>query len=196
MNNGKFSSLYSYNPHTKPRNTSPAAAMMTHRISRCRSVLSVCHSIQTRTDQTQRLTAACPQGGPFASRATPPAMVRRTTITTVLESRTAKRDGIAYEVFSSRSGRSRLSSAEPVVTRISSLALARPQYTSAPLRTARLCHAELCASPPPAGAGARPSAHRRRLSRLNGAPTDAASTGAFCGLGVMWSPLGLNTRMK
>ena len=40
-------------------------------------------------------------------------------------------------------------------------------------------HAEPCTSPPPVGARARPSAHRRRLSGLNGAPADNAPCETF-----------------
>ena len=61
------------------------------------------------------------------------------------------------------------------------MGLARSQYTPALPRipnTTSFC-AELCTSPPPVGARPRPSAHRRCLSGLNGAPADSAPCETF-----------------
>ena len=57
----------------------------------------------------------------------------------------------------------------------------RQLYTRAAPNTTSL-RAEPCTSPPPVGARARPSAHRRCLSGLNGAPADNAPCETF------WEP--------
>ncbi len=67
-------------------------------------------------------------------------------------------------------------------TRISIVSLIRRQlYTRAAPNTTSF-RAEPCTSPPPVGARARPSAHRRCLSGLNGAPADNAPCETF------WEP--------